>query len=42
MKVTSFSNCFEPISLAWQFASVSSSAGVLVTLKLVVNVVGEL
>jgi len=28
MKITSFSNCFEQLSLAWQFASVSSLAGV--------------
>jgi len=28
LKITSFSNCFELISFAWQFTSVSSSAGV--------------
>ena len=26
--ITSFSNCFEQLSLAWQFASISSPAGV--------------
>jgi len=25
MKTTSFSNCFEQLSLAWQFASISSN-----------------
>jgi len=28
MDITSFSNCFEQLSLAWQFASISSPAGV--------------
>ena len=28
MKTTSFSNCFKQLSLAWQFASISSPAGV--------------
>jgi len=28
MKITTFSNCFEQLSLAWQFASISSPAGV--------------
>jgi len=28
IKITSFSNCFELISFAWQFASVSSSPGI--------------
>ena len=27
-KVTSFGNCFEQLSLAWQFASISSPAGI--------------
>jgi len=28
IKITSFNNCFEHLSLAWQFASISSPAGV--------------
>jgi len=27
-KITAFSKCFKQLSLAWQFASISSSAGV--------------